>query len=165
MDQVQPGHGGQEAPASRARNPDPPSPEEAVRIIDGVWAQDATRGTFVWLTMVTGMCRGELLALRWHDDDVDLVGGMLEVRRNYVWLAGRGIEKDTKTHQMRRIALDTATVDVSTAHRQQHEAQVRQSAWSHPARRSCSPTRQKPKSPSTPTLLFAQIASHAVAYR
>ena len=90
--------------------PDPPSPDQAARIIEAAWAQDHAWGTFVWLTMVTGMRRGELLALRW--DDVDLAAGMLEIRRNYVWVGGRGIEKDTKTHQMRRIALDEATVEV-----------------------------------------------------
>lgn len=103
--------------------PEPPTPEQAARIISAAWGQDESWGALVWLTMVTGMRRAELLALRWHD--VDLAAGMLEIRRNYVWLAGRGIEKDTKTHQMRRIALDPATVDVLTAHRQQYEAQVR----------------------------------------
>jgi integrase len=103
--------------------PDPPSPEQAARIIEAAWGQDDSWGTFVWLTMVTGMRRGELLALRWHD--VDLVGGMLEIRRNYVWLAGRAVEKDTKAHQMRRIALDGATVEVLAAHRELCEARVR----------------------------------------
>ena len=103
--------------------PDPPSPEQAARIIEAAWGQDDSWGTFVWLTMVTGMRRGELLALRWHD--VDLAAGMLQIRRNYVWLAGRAVEKDTKTHQMRRIALDQATVEVLAAHRKLYEARVR----------------------------------------
>jgi integrase len=102
--------------------PDPPSAEQAARIIAAAWEQDDAWGTFVWLSTVTGMRRGELLALRWHD--VDLAGGMLQIRRSYVWVAGRGIEKDTKTHQMRRIALDAASVEVLTAHRQQYEAMV-----------------------------------------
>ena len=42
----------------------------------------------------------------------DLAAGMLQIRRDYVWLHGQAIEKDTKIHQIRRIALDTATVDV-----------------------------------------------------
>lgn len=58
--------------------------------------------------MVTGMRRAEVLALRWSD--VDISGGMLAIRRNYVLSRGGGIEKDTKTHQMRRISLDPETV-------------------------------------------------------
>jgi integrase len=103
--------------------PEPPSAEQAARIIEAAWAQDEAWGTLVWLTMVTGMRRAELLALRWHD--VDLVAGMLAIRRNYVWLHGQAIEKDTKTHQMRRIALDTATVDILAAHRQRYEDRAR----------------------------------------
>jgi integrase len=103
--------------------PDPPTAEQAARIIEAAWAQDDAWGTFVWLTMVTGMRRGELLALRWQD--VDLAAGMLEIRRNYVWVGGRGVEKDTKTHQMRRIALDEATVEVLAAHRTRFEETAR----------------------------------------
>ncbi|MBI1758603.1 MAG: hypothetical protein HYR62_05185 [Actinobacteria bacterium] len=90
-------------PRQTSPQPDPPSFEQAARIVGAAWEQDDDWGTFVWLAMVTGMRRGELLALHWHD--VDLVAGMLEIRRNYVWVGGRGIEKDTKTHQMRRKGL------------------------------------------------------------
>ena len=37
---------------------------------------------------------------------------VLEIRRNFVQRQGRKIEKDTKTHQMRRIALDPETIIV-----------------------------------------------------
>ena len=53
---------------------------------------------------------------------IDLDGGTLDIRRNYVWTNGRGVEKDTKSHQMRRIALDPETVEVLRAHRAKHEA-------------------------------------------
>jgi len=110
-------------PRQPAPQPKPPTPEEAGRIIEAAWEQGDDWGTFVWLTMVTGMRRGELLALRWHD--VDLAAGKLEIRRNYVWIDGRGVEKDTKTHQMRRISLDPATVQVLTAHRENYEQRMR----------------------------------------
>lgn len=110
-------------PRQPVPQPKPPSPQEAGRIIAAAWEQGDDWGTFVWLTMVTGMRRGELLALRWHD--VDLAAGKLEIRRNYVWIDGRGVEKDTKTHQMRRISLDLATVEVLNAHRERCERQVR----------------------------------------
>ncbi len=106
-------------PRQAAPAPTPPSSEEAARILAAAWEEDDAWGTFVWLTLVTGMRRAELLALRW--DDVDLVNGVLEIRRNYVWVNGRGVEKTTKTHRMRRISLDAATVEVLIAH---HDAYV-----------------------------------------
>jgi integrase len=66
--------------------------------------------------MVTGLRRAELLGLRWSD--VDLATGTLTVARNVVVVGGRLIEKDTKTHRMRRIALDPETVEVLIEHRE-----------------------------------------------
>lgn len=71
--------------------------EEAFRIDDD-WC------TLVWLVMTTGMRRGELAALRFSHIDLDQE--VVRVHRNWV----RGKEKDTKTHQRRRIALDSETV-------------------------------------------------------
>ncbi|MGB6224246.1 MAG: tyrosine-type recombinase/integrase [Pseudonocardiaceae bacterium] len=61
------------------------------------------------------MRRGEVLAQRWRHVHVDR--RLLEIRRNYVQRQGRKIEKDTKTHQMRRISLDPDTVTVLEEHR------------------------------------------------
>jgi integrase len=110
-------------PKQRAPQPEPPTSAEAARIIAAAWEQDEEWGTLVWLVMVTGMRRAEVLALRWPD--VDLAGGMLTIRRNYVRTSSRGIEKDTKTHQMRRIALDAETVAVLAEHRKRYENQTR----------------------------------------
>jgi integrase len=110
-------------PKQRAPQPEPPSAAEAARIIAAAWEQDEAWGTLVWLVMVTGMRRAEVLALRWTD--VDLAGGMLAIRRNYVRSGQRRIEKDTKTHQMRRIALDADTLAVLAEHRGRYEHQVR----------------------------------------
>ncbi len=104
--------------------PRPPNVEQASRIVTAAWEQDDDWGTLVWLVMVTGLRRAELLALRWLD--VDLAAGKLTVRRNYVRVAGKTVEKDTKTHQMRRISLDPATVAVLTEHRQRHDKMARQ---------------------------------------
>ena len=51
---------------------------------------------------------GEAGALRWRN--VDLDAETIEIRRSYILHRGVGVEKDTKTHQMRRIALDSDTV-------------------------------------------------------
>lgn len=103
--------------------PTPPTPEQAARITAAAGEQDTDWGTFVWLTMVTGMRRAEVLGLRWHH--LDLIRGTLEIRRNYVWVDGRAIDKDTKTHRMRRIALDPDTVEMLAAHRQRYDDAIR----------------------------------------
>jgi integrase len=102
--------------------PQPPTAAQAARIVAAAWEQDDDWGTLVWLVMVTGMRRGELVALRWHD--VHLDSQILEVRRSYTQRAGKAIEKETKTHQMRRIALDQTTSELLVAHRSRYEAKV-----------------------------------------
>ena len=110
-------------PAQAARRPrqptpmpDPPTAEQAGRIVNAAFDEDEDWGTLVWLVMVTGIRRGELAALRW--DRVDLDAATIEVRQSYVQRRGAGVEKDTKTHQMRRIALDEATVALLREHRE-----------------------------------------------
>lgn len=110
-------------PRQPTPNPSPPSPEQAARIINESWSEDEAWGALVWLVMVTGLRRAELLALRWTD--VDLIRGKLHVARNYVVVKGQGIIKDTKSHQVRRLSLDPATVGVLQAHRKQYESIVR----------------------------------------
>jgi integrase len=73
-------------------------------------------GTLVWLVMTTGIRRGEVCALRWRD--VDLDDETIAIRRSYTLHKGVGVEKDTKTHQMRRIALDSETVALLREHRE-----------------------------------------------
>jgi integrase len=113
-------------PRQPVPQPNPPTVEQAGRIAAAAWEQDESWGTLVWLVMVTGIRRAELLALRWSH--VDLTAGTLTVRRNYVRVNGRAVEKDTKTHQMRRISLDPATIEVLAEHRQRYEAIARQIA-------------------------------------
>jgi integrase len=106
---------GAQRPRQRPPQPDPPSPSEAVRIADAAFEADEDFGTLVWLVMTTGMRRGEVCALRWSQ--VDLDADMVEVRRSYRLRRGVGVEKDTKTHQMRRIALDSETVSLLIEHK------------------------------------------------
>lgn len=63
---------------------------------DGRMGAGRGLGQLVWLVMVIGLRRAELLGLKWLD--VDLAGGKLTIRRNYVRVAGQLVEKDTKTH-------------------------------------------------------------------
>ena len=97
-------------------------------------------GVFVWLTMTTGARRGELCALRWCD--VDLAAGVITVRRASPRTGDSREEKDTKTHQQRRVALDPETIAVLTEHRErwtQRAAALGSS--SRPPRSSSPPTR------------------------
>ncbi|GGP42087.1 tyrosine-type recombinase/integrase [Saccharothrix coeruleofusca] len=95
-------------PKQKPPQPDPPSPADAARLIEAAFEMDEDWGTLVWLVMTTGLRRGEVCALRWSDVDFDTE--TLNVRRSYRLRRGVGVEKDTKTHQMRRIALDSETV-------------------------------------------------------
>jgi hypothetical protein len=99
--------------------PDPPSAEKAAKIASAAWAQDADWGTFVWLTFVTGARRGELVALAW--EHLDLISGLLTIRRNLVRCNGTAILKDTKTHQMRVIKLDQDTITILGQHKARAE--------------------------------------------
>lgn len=96
-------------------NSRPPSAGEAARLVEAAWSSDPEWGAFVWLAVTTGARRGELCALRWSDIDLD--NGVLVVRRAlYIDDDGRLMEKDTKTHQQRRIVLDLETADVLREH-------------------------------------------------
>jgi len=88
---------------------------EAAQILNEAWA-DPDWAVLIWLTMVTGFRRGELCALRWLH--LDVVAGVLTVARSISQPATKTREKDTKTHQTRRIALDPETVALLTGHRQ-----------------------------------------------
>ncbi|SFQ01469.1 Site-specific recombinase XerD [Amycolatopsis arida] len=102
-------------PKQTPPQPDPPSPAQAAKLVDKAFELDEAWGTLVWLAMTTGMRRGEVCALRWSR--VDLDEGIVEVRSSYTTLRGVGREKDTKTHQMRRIALDTETIVLLREHK------------------------------------------------
>ncbi|HEY3259857.1 MAG TPA: site-specific integrase [Pseudonocardiaceae bacterium] len=105
-------------PRPKPPEPDPPTPAEAARLAEEAFRMDDDWGTLVWLVMTTGMRRGELCGLRFSR--VDLDSETIGVRRNWV----NGKEKDTKTHQSRRIALDSETVAVLREHRRRVQARV-----------------------------------------
>jgi integrase len=95
-------------------DPQPPTPKQAAAIATEAWF-DLDWGMLVWLAMVTGIRRGELCALCW--DRVDFEGGVLSIRSSIGQRGARTWEKDTKTHQQRRITLDTQTVALLQAYR------------------------------------------------
>ncbi|HEX5117140.1 MAG TPA: site-specific integrase [Pseudonocardiaceae bacterium] len=105
-------------PKPKPSEPDPPSPAEAAQLSEAAFEMDEDWGTLVWLVMTTGIRRGELCALRFSRIDLD--SEVVTISRNWV----NGKEKDTKTHQSRRIALDSETVTLLRDHKKRVQARV-----------------------------------------
>ncbi|MFC7612637.1 tyrosine recombinase XerC [Actinokineospora soli] len=147
-------------PTQPTPQPNPPTAEQAARIIAAAWQQSPDWATLVWLVMVTGMRRGEVLALRWHH--VDLNAGTLTIKRNYVRAAGVAYDKDTKTHQERRLALDPATVQVLKEHRARYE-ELADKLGIEPTDDaylfSHKPERNRPYSPSATTHRYTRMCA------
>lgn len=98
----------------------PPAPEEVLRIIDVAQEVNPPLATYLLVSAATGARRSEVVALRWSD--VDLGDGVVVIGRGVVHGPdGRLVEKDTKTHAARRIAVDPATVELLRAHRKRAE--------------------------------------------
>jgi integrase len=146
-------------PAVPRPNPTPPSAAEAARLIGEAW-KDPDWGAFVWVAMTTGARRGELCAVHWSD--LDLEEGVLVLRRAlFVDSDGNLKEKDTKTHQHRRIALDPDTVKVLLAllARCQDRADAIAIKWSPDGYVfSPDPDGARPMVPDTATQRFARMA-------
>lgn len=104
--------GDADPPSQPAPNPQPPTASEAARLIDGASRIGPDWGAFVWTKMTIGARRGEMCALRWHDIDLD--NEIIHLRRA-IYVRRRQVhEKDTKTHQQRRLVIDPETVHVLT---------------------------------------------------
>lgn len=112
-----------EPPTPARPDPRPPSAEHAAQLLNEAW-KDPDWGAFVWLAMTTGARRGELCGLRWRE--VDLKHGVLTYRTSIAQQGSETWEKDTKTHQQRRVALDPETVAVLTEHRDRCETRSAQ---------------------------------------
>lgn len=108
-----------EPPKAATADPHPPTPEQAAAIVNSAF-EDFEWGILVWLAMTTGARRGELCALRW--DLVDLDNAVMTIRTSIGQQGSRTWEKDTKTHQQRRISLDADTVNLLRIYRHQADA-------------------------------------------
>lgn len=76
-------------------------------------------GTALWVKMITGPRRGEVSALRWEHFDLDR--GLVRIERSNAQPRAGLKEKETKTRQQRRVALDPQTVQMLKAHRERCE--------------------------------------------
>ncbi|WP_083914330.1 tyrosine-type recombinase/integrase [Ilumatobacter nonamiensis] len=97
----------------------PPSPETLGRLLELALKEDPDFGAFLYFSATTGARRSEVIALRWTD--------ILQVQR--VVLIARGVvigddgrvEKTTKTHASRRLALDDLSVQLLAGVRERAE--------------------------------------------
>lgn len=100
-----------------------PEPTDVIRLIEAARGSQAPLlGLFLHLAAVTGARRGELIALRW--DRVSLEGRSMLIEHSMAQVGTELIEKDTKSHQSRRITLDEMTMLLL---RQRHEEQAEMS--------------------------------------
>ncbi len=109
------------APRAATSDPHPPTPEQAAAIVNEAF-RDVGWGMLVWLALTTGARRGELCALRW--DLLDLDTAVLTICTSIGQTGAETWEKDTKTHQQRRIALDKETTALLRAYRQHCETEA-----------------------------------------
>lgn len=102
-------------PKTRKGEIDPPSVDTLRQLLDAAVAYDAEFALYLRVLAATGCRRSEVLALRWTD--VEFVSCELKIRRSLAIVGGKVIEKDTKSHQARRIAIDPATLAALEMHR------------------------------------------------
>ena len=92
----------------------PPAPKDLLRLFQLAEDYDPDFATFIILAATTGARRSELLALRWSD--IDNNTRHITFARGVVFGASGLVEKDTKTHAVRRLAVDPRTAEVLAAH-------------------------------------------------
>jgi integrase len=101
-------------PKSRKAEIDPPSVDTLRQLLDAAVAYDTEFALYLRVLAATGCRRSEVLALRWTD--VEFASGELKIRRSLAIVSGEVIEKDTKSHQARRIAIDPASLAALEMH-------------------------------------------------
>ncbi|TDX03093.1 tyrosine-type recombinase/integrase [Kribbella sp. VKM Ac-2566] len=107
-------------------DPHPPTVDEVDRLLTEAWEEDEDWGAFLSTKTTTGNRRGEMCALRWSDRTRREEGAtsVLNVRRSIFVNDADQLEEDTKTHQHRRIVMDSEPDAVLD----EHEARCRQRA-------------------------------------
>jgi integrase len=101
----------------------PPDPHQVAEIFAAAEKFLPDFATYVLLAASSGARRSELLALRWRDLTLDT--GTLVISRGIVQSEHGLVEKDTKTHQVRRLRLDETTIGRLREQRCRREADAR----------------------------------------
>jgi integrase len=102
-----------------------PTPDQVTAIIEAAEEIEPTMASLLFIAAVTGARRGELCGLRWTD--LDEKAGTLTIARSvYETREGAGwAVKDPKTRQVRRIALDKASLEVLRRERKNRDGLAR----------------------------------------
>jgi len=101
-----------------------PSPDEVSQLVTAAEKVDPVLAVAIALAALTGTRRGELVALRWSDIDSDL--RHVTIARSVSVVDGVTYEGPTKSHQVRRLALDDLCGEVLRQRRAyQEELSVR----------------------------------------
>ena len=112
-------------PPVRSKEPDTPEADEVLKIIAEADRSDPVMAALLATGALTGARRGELCALRWSD--VDDEAAALTIGRSVFDQPGGGWgEKDTKTHQVRRVGLDEVALRVLELHRERVETRAKE---------------------------------------
>jgi integrase len=94
----------------------PPETGQVAELLRAAMQEDVAFGLFLRLAVVLGARRGELCALRWSH--VDFERAEILVAGSVIYVPGQPlIDKDTKTHAERRVAVGADTLEALRAHR------------------------------------------------
>ncbi|HYY78520.1 MAG TPA: tyrosine-type recombinase/integrase [Actinomycetes bacterium] len=149
-------------PAGAKAEVAPPEARDVARLLTAALQQDPELGLFLRLAVVLGARRGELVGLKWRD--VDLNAGQVLIASGVVRLAGRPLlDKDTKTHAKRRVAVGAETVELLRAHRARQAAAALACGASLPPDAyvfSRAADASTPISPDGVSHRFQQLAAH-----
>jgi integrase len=103
-------------PTSASAGVSPPDAQGVARLLKVAMEEDPELGLLLRLAVVLGARRGELCGLKWRA--VDLDNGEIFIASGVVRVAGRPlIDKDTKTHAKRRVAIGADTAELLKSYR------------------------------------------------
>ena len=97
----------------------PPTPEELALLLVNAEREDPVFALWLRVAAATGARRGELCALRWND--LDFEARTVTIERGVVVVEGGVLERPTKTHNRRTLALDDTTLELLAGHRQREQ--------------------------------------------
>jgi integrase len=95
-------------PRSRHHEIRPPSVEQVLTLLAAAKKDDEEFATYLRVLAATGCRRSEALALRWNS--IEWKKSELLIAHALTMVDSTVIEKDTKTHQSRRVVLDPGTL-------------------------------------------------------
>jgi len=149
------------APTSASTGVSPPDAHGVARLLAVAMEEDPELGLFLRLAAVLSARRGELCGLKWRDVDLDT--GEVFIASGVVRVAGRPlIDKDTKTHAKRRVAIGADTVEQLRSYRVRQVQAALGSGASLPPDAYVFSQRadgSKPASPDGVTHRFQQLAT------